>query len=70
MIRSFKCLLLLLLLSISSCTVLQWRSSDLEIQEYFTEKKIPTEISYFEIDSLDLKIRVQHIKQSDTDINL
>ena len=71
MVRGFTCLSLLLLLwSISSCTVLQWRSSDQEIQEYFQEKKIPTEISYFEVDSLDLKIRVQHIKQSDTDINI
>lgn len=54
----------------TSCTVLQWRSSDIEIQEYFEEKKIPTEISYFDIDSLDLRIRVQHIKQSNTDINI
>lgn len=54
----------------TSCTVLQWRSNDAEIQAYFAEKEIPTEISYFEIDSMDLKIRVQHIKQSKSDINI
>ncbi len=60
----------MLVMLCSSCTVLQWRSNDEEIQAYFAKKEIPTEISYFEIDSMDLKIRVQHIKQSDTDIHI
>lgn len=54
----------------TSCTVLQWRSTDKEIYTSFQEKKIPTSISYFKVDSLDLKIRVQHIKQADSTINL
>lgn len=66
----FYIVVFLVLNSFTSCTVLQWRSNDEEIQEYFTKKEIPTEISYFEIDSMDVKIRVQHIKQSDTDINI
>jgi len=70
MVRGLLLVVSLLLLSLSSCTVLQWRSNDAEIQAYFAKKEIPTEISYFEIDSMDLKIRVQHIKQSDTDINI
>jgi len=61
---------LVVLNSLTSCTILQWRSSDTEIQAYFAEKDIPTEISYFDIDSLDLRIRVQHIKQSENDINI
>lgn len=63
------CLVLIICCS-SSCTVLQWRSTDAEIKAYFEEKQIPTVIDYFDIDSLDLKIRVQHIRESDTDINL
>lgn len=54
----------------SSCTVLQWRQTDAEIFESFRDKKIPTEISYFNIDSLDLRLRVQHIRQGENDFNL
>lgn len=70
MVRGLLLVASILLLSLSSCTVLQWRSNDAEIQVYFAKKEIPTEISYFEIDSMDLKIRVQHIKQSDAAINI
>jgi len=69
-ITIYSLLIVIALNSFTSCTVLQWRSSDIEIQEYFGEKKIPTEISYFNIDSLGLKIRVQHIKQSNKNINI
>jgi len=69
-ITIYSLLIVIALNSFTSCTVLQWRSSDIEIQEYFGEKKIPTEISYFDIDSLGLKIRVQHIKQSNKNINI
>lgn len=55
---------------LTSCTVLQWRSSDQEIKTYFKEKGIIPQISYFSIDSLDLKLRVQAVKQSKNDINL
>ncbi len=63
----YLCCVMILL---SSCTVLQWRASDQEIYERFENENIDTEISYFEIDSLDLKIRVQHIKQSDSNSNI
>lgn len=63
-------LLLLGSLLLSSCTVLQWRSSDDEIKDLFITLKIPTSISYFTIDSLDIKVRVQSIKQSANAINV
>jgi len=61
---------ILMTISNASCTVLQWRSSDTEIQDYFNKKQIPTTISYHTIDSLDLKIRVLEAKASNTNVNL
>jgi pimeloyl-ACP methyl ester carboxylesterase len=60
----------LALLCLSSCTVLQWRSSDEEITTAFAKAKIPTNISYIAIDSLDLNVRVQSIPLQDATINL
>ena len=54
----------------SSCTVLQWRQTDAEILEDFSAKNITTEISYFNVDTLDLKVRIQHVRQSENNINL
>lgn len=59
-----------LFLLCSSCSVLQWRSTDAEINSAFAKANIPTSISYYEIDSLDLKIRVQHIQAGNSDYNL
>lgn len=66
----FKVILFFIgLVSFPSCTSLQWRATDAEIQQNFAALNIPTTISYFEVDTLDLKVRVQHITQSDGDIN-
>jgi len=62
--------LLFLLQLCASCSVLQWRSTDQEIYDAFAKAEISTSISYFEIDSLDLKIRVQHIEQSNEEVQL
>ncbi|MGH1383565.1 alpha/beta fold hydrolase [Kordia sp.] len=62
--------LVLFCLSSSSCTVLQWRKSDTEIQQKFNDLKIESEISYFKVDSLDLRIRTQSIITNGKDINL
>lgn len=59
-----------ILLTLSSCARLQWRSSDTEIFERFNNRNIPTEISYFDVDSLDIHVRVQHIKKDDNKVNL
>lgn len=61
---------LVILFFFNACARLQWRYSDTEIFERFDERSIPTEISYFQIDSLDLNIRVQHITRTDNTINL
>ncbi len=61
---------LALLLLLSSCTVLQWRDSDLEIKTTFQEKNIPTSITYFEVGSLDVKVRTQHIQDKKNKINI
>ncbi len=61
---------LLLLSSINACTVLQWRENDAEITKRFNDYNIPTKIDYFEIDSLNLKIRSQHIINSNSHINI
>lgn len=59
-----------LLFLCSSCSVLQWRSTDDEIYTTFAKANISTTLSYFEIDSLDLKIRVQHIEEATSKYNL
>jgi len=64
------CWMALIIGALSSCTTLQWRASDNEIKEHFSEKKIPTEISYFEVDSLQLKMRVQQITAYKQEVNL
>lgn len=55
---------------VTSCTVLQWRSSDTEIKEHFEELRIPSRISYYKVDSLDLKIRIQHVEREPNTVNL
>ncbi len=55
---------------LASCTVLQWRASDQEILEKFQEKNISTRISYFELDSLHLNIRVQHVEKDANAVTL
>jgi len=57
-------------LSTFSCSTLQWRESDEEIISNFNEINIPTTIDYFELDSLNIKVRVQHIKKSKRDVNI
>ena len=54
----------------SSCSVLQWRKSDQEIQEKFNTLKIDSNISYVQVDSLDLKVRIQEVTTADSDVNL
>jgi len=66
----FKAILFFIgLVSFPSCTSLQWRATDAEIQQNFATLNIPTTISYFEVDTLNLKVRTQHITQSDNNIN-
>ncbi|WP_299884710.1 alpha/beta hydrolase [uncultured Lacinutrix sp.] len=66
-----KCILILLIAVLnSSCTVLQWRSSDAEIKNYFNKKEIPNQLSYHTVDSLDIKIRVLEVKASKKNVNL
>ncbi|WP_298510037.1 alpha/beta hydrolase [uncultured Kordia sp.] len=60
----------LICLSSTSCTVLQWRKSDTEIKQTFNELNIATEISYFKVDSLDVNIRVQSVTSAEKNINL
>lgn len=60
----------ILLIFLSSCTSLQYRYNDGEIRSAFAKANIPTTISYVEIDSLDLKIRVQSITQGNDSIHL
>lgn len=61
---------ILIIISSSSCTVLQWRSTDSEIYESFNTLNIPTKISYYALDSLDVKIRVQEITDVEHTANM
>jgi len=54
----------------TSCSVLQWRSTDAEIETYFNKKQIPNKITYYAVDSLDLKVRVLEIKDSEEEVNI
>lgn len=53
-----------------SCTVLQWREDDIELITKYEADHISTEISYYEIDSLDLGIRTQHVYNDSTNWHL
>ncbi|MCC1484035.1 alpha/beta fold hydrolase [Winogradskyella immobilis] len=61
---------LIIVATFSSCTVLQWRSTDAEIYDRFSSLNIPTEISYYTADTLDIKVRAQKIKQVNNTINI
>ena len=52
---------LFICLGSSSCTVLQWRKTDAEIQQTFNKQNIATEISYYKVDSLGVNVRVQSV---------
>lgn len=54
----------------TSCTVLQWRKTDNEIQQKFTDLKIESDISYFQVDSLGINIRIQEIQTIGKNVNL
>lgn len=56
--------------SLASCTVLQWRSSDSEINTAFAKANIPTSITYIAIDSLDIEVRIQSVTQDEATTNL
>lgn len=61
---------LAIVIPISSCTVLQWRSTDSQIYDTFNKLNIPTKMSYHNLDSLDLKIRVQEITNAKNTTNI
>jgi len=63
-------IIIVICLGCTSCTVLQWRKFDGEIQKKFNDLEIESEISYFEVDSLDLKIRIQKIESDNKNVNL
>jgi len=63
-------LMFLLYGMLSSCTTLQWRSSDAEIKEHFSTINIATEVSYFSIDSLNLKVRLLQITNTEKNVNV
>ena len=70
--NKFNYLFIAFLISIcnSSCTYLQWRMTEEEIQEKFKNLEIETGISYVRIDSLDLDVRIQEIKSEGNKFNL
>ncbi|WP_339698253.1 alpha/beta hydrolase [uncultured Marixanthomonas sp.] len=53
-----------------SCTTLQYRKTDTEIIEGFKEKGVLTELSFFQVDSLNLNIRIQKVALSNEEINV
>lgn len=55
---------------LSSCTTLQWRSTDAEIKEHFSTLEVSAEVSYFAVDSLNLKVRLLQVTKEDKDMNI
>ena len=53
-----------------SCTVLQWRESDEEIHENFKALGVAHAITYFDVDSLDLKVRMLTVAPKKRNIDL
>ena len=64
------CICLFIVWSLTSCSVLQWRATDQEIYAAFAARGVSTEISYFDVDSLNLTMRIQEVTSNDTGINL
>ncbi|WP_010227221.1 alpha/beta fold hydrolase [Gillisia marina] len=64
------CFLLAILAINTSCTRLQYRESDEELQEKFEASQLEPQISYFEVDSLKAKIRILKIAKNEKDINV
>ncbi len=70
-VRFFKIVFLLGgIILLSSCTTLQWRESDHELSERFHKEDTQAEISYFDVDSLNLKIRVVKVAKDKKNVNL
>ncbi len=63
-------LYILLLTAFVSCTSLQYRRTDTEIKTAFDALNIPTTISYFDVNSLDLRIRIQEVRNENSDISI
>ena len=61
--------LLFICISNSSCTFLQWRETDEELQQKFKESQIDSEISYFKVDSLNLNTRILSVASNEKKIN-
>lgn len=64
------CVAFIGLMAFTSCTTLQWRETDKEISERFQNKNIPSKVSYYAVDSLNLRIRVQQVTRPKNKINL
>lgn len=54
----------------SSCSSLQYRKSDKEVEQKFKNINIESEISYYKIDSLNLNVRIQGIGSNEEKVNL
>ncbi len=54
-------LLIITLFVLTSCTVLQWRQNDDEVQETFKQSGLETTIHYYSSDSIKAKLRIQKI---------
>ena len=55
---------------LSSCTTLQWRSTDIEINEHFSTLNVAAEVSYYAVDSLNLKVRMLKVTKAEKNVNL
>jgi len=49
---------------------LQYRASNDEVYNAFAKASVPTTIDYYTVDSLDLKVRVQHVTAEGNEVNL
>jgi pimeloyl-ACP methyl ester carboxylesterase len=61
---------ILLLGVLSSCTTLQWRSTDAEIKEHFSTLDVSAEVSYYAVDSLNLKVRLLQVTKAEKNVNI
>lgn len=55
---------------LSSCTTLQWRSTDSEIKEHFSTLNVAAEVSYYAVDSLNLKVRLLQVTKAEKNVNV
>ena len=56
--------------SLSSCTILQYRTADKTIKTQYQKRGMATDFAYFKVDSLDRTLRIQKVEKEGNTISI